>query len=302
MDMGSADRDMLASFLSQGQVESYAPKSGQIVGILKEMSDTMGKDLADATATEEAAIKDYEALSLAKTKEINTLTGAIESKLDKSGQLGVEIVSMREDLDDTTATLSEDKQFLANLEKGCTTKEAEWKERSKSRSDELLALAETIKILNDDDALELFKKTLPSPTLLQTQVSSKRLRKEALQYLDAVPGRSLRLIALAPRGGSQSFEKVLKMIDNMVVLLEKEQISDDDKKAYCEKELDTSDDDKKVLEQTMADLEKTIDDAKETVATLKEEIAALGKGIAELDGQVKEATEIRQEENADYKA
>merc|ERR1719282_808477 len=105
--MGSADRDMLTSFLSQGQTEGYAPKSGQIVGILKEMSDTMSKDLGDATATEEKAIKDYEALSLAKTKEIEALTSTIESKLERSGQLGVEIVAMKEDLDDTKGTLSE---------------------------------------------------------------------------------------------------------------------------------------------------------------------------------------------------
>merc|ERR1719160_731720 len=45
-DMIPADRDSLASFLSEG--ENYAPKSGDIVGILKTMLDEMTKDLADA--------------------------------------------------------------------------------------------------------------------------------------------------------------------------------------------------------------------------------------------------------------
>jgi len=301
VDMGSADRDMLTAFLSQGQAEGYSPKSGQIVGILKELSDTMGKELADTTGTEEQAIKDFEALSLAKEKEINALTASIESKLEKSGQLGVEIVALKEDLDDTKATLGEDQKFLMELKKGCETKEGEWQERSKTRTDELLALADTIKILNDDDALELFKKTLPSPTLLQTQVSAKKARAVALQLLDAAPGRSLRLVALALRGGTSSFEKVIKMIDDMVSLLGKEQTADDEKKTYCEKELDVSDDEKKVLEQTIGDLEKTIDDAKETIETLSDDIAALLKGIKELDKQVADGTEIRQEENAEYK-
>ena len=37
-----------------------------------------------------------------------------------------------------------------------------FEEYQKSQSEELVALSETIKMLNDDDALDLFKKTLPS--------------------------------------------------------------------------------------------------------------------------------------------
>jgi len=55
-----------------------------------------------------------------------------------------------------------------------------------------------------------------------------------------------------------------------------------------------------VLKQTISDLAKAIEDAEERIATLKEEIAALTKGIADLDNQVKEATETRQEENAQF--
>ena len=52
IDMSSADRDVLTSFLSRAQRSDYAPKSGEIVGILKQMTDTMEGDLANITATE----------------------------------------------------------------------------------------------------------------------------------------------------------------------------------------------------------------------------------------------------------
>merc|ERR1712045_843569 len=136
--------------------------------------------LADVTATEEAAIKNFDALMAAKKKELETNTAAIESKLERVGQVGLDIVEMKEDMDDTAKALSEDKKFLAELEKGCATKEAEWDERCKIRADELLALSDTIKILNDDDALDLFKKTLPTPSFIQVQDRSKALRKRAL--------------------------------------------------------------------------------------------------------------------------
>merc|ERR1719399_180245 len=110
---------------------------------------------------EEEAIKEYDELMAAKTKEVNALTKAIEEKMTRSGELGVAIAEMKNDLGDTAAALEEDKKFLADLEKNCATKQAEWDVICKTRSQELLALADTIKVLNDDDALELFKKTLP---------------------------------------------------------------------------------------------------------------------------------------------
>merc|ERR1719191_2150143 len=110
------------------------------------------------SATETTAISDYEALVAAKEKEIAANSEAIESKLSRKGQLEVELVNMKEDLDDTGKALVADKKFLSEMDKSCATKQAEWEERSKTRTEELLALADTIKLLNDDDSLELFKK------------------------------------------------------------------------------------------------------------------------------------------------
>jgi len=303
-DMNSVDREMLTSFLSQGQ--GYAPQSGQIVGILKQMKDTMEANLAEITAAEEEAIKTFEALMAAKKKEIDANTAALESKLERVGQTGLDIVQMKEDLDDTKKALAEDKQFLAELQKGCATKQAEWDERCKVRADELLALADTIKILNDDDALDLFKKTLPSPSLIQTQVSSKAMRKRALAVLQVAQAHSkspqLDFIALALREGNRGpFDKVIGMIDEMVAILGKEQTTDDDKKAYCEAELDKTEDEKKALERKVDDLGSALDDTKGMISTLTEEIAALVEGIKNLDKSVAEATENRKAENAEYK-
>merc|ERR1719161_3374574 len=85
MDMSNVDRQMLASFLSGKS--GYAPASGEILGILKTMDDEMQADLKDATAAEEAAIKAFEGLVAAKTKEINALQAAIETKTVRVGEI-----------------------------------------------------------------------------------------------------------------------------------------------------------------------------------------------------------------------
>merc|ERR1719274_294688 len=97
--MNSADRDLLASFLSEG--DNYAPKSGEIVGILKTMHDEMSKDFADATSEEQAAIADFDSLMASKKKEIDSLTKAIETKTARVGELGVKIAEAENDLEDT---------------------------------------------------------------------------------------------------------------------------------------------------------------------------------------------------------
>jgi chromosome segregation ATPase len=300
MDISSVDREMITSFLTQGSGDAagYAPASGSIVGILKQMTDTMAADLATATSEEEAAVKAFDGLIAAKTKEINSLTKQIESKTARVGELGVALVTQKEDLDDTTKALIKDEKFLQDMEKDCKTKDEEWAARCKLRSEELLAIADTIKILNDDDALELFKKTLPSPSLIQLSASGQAVKVRAIAAIGKGDFR-LNLISLALKGKKVSFDKVLTMIDDMVTLLKKEQVDDDNKKEYCEGLIDKTEDKVKELELTVSDLGKAVADAKEGIATLAEELESLADGIKALDKQVAEATEQRKEEHAE---
>merc|ERR1719433_1303133 len=123
----------------------------------------MKQHLAEAITAENEAVTAFNGLMAAKGKEVAALGNSIESKMQKTGTDGVSMAQMQNDLVDTKEALEGDKHFLADLEAGCSTKTAEWEKRVKTRAEELVALADTIKVLNDDDALDLFKKTLPSP-------------------------------------------------------------------------------------------------------------------------------------------
>eukprot|EP00747_Dinoflagellata_sp_TGD_P152144 gnl/TRDRNA2_/TRDRNA2_177268_c4_seq8.p1 gnl/TRDRNA2_/TRDRNA2_177268_c4~~gnl/TRDRNA2_/TRDRNA2_177268_c4_seq8.p1 ORF type:complete len:726 (+),score=275.62 gnl/TRDRNA2_/TRDRNA2_177268_c4_seq8:84-2261(+) len=306
-DVADIDRQDALSFLSGSDEESYQG-SGQIVGILKTMQETMEKDLKEAEETEAAAITSYDELMAAKKKEIEVATVSIEKKTKRTGELAVEIVQMKGDLEDTQEQLVEDEKFLAELDKTCAAKQAEWAERVKMRQEELLALADTIKILNDDDALELFKKTLPASgsSFVQVAVSAKEMRERALEIIrKAKSGKHnprLDLVALALSGKKNGLDGVIKMIDEMAATLKKEQEDDDHKKEYCLHTFDVTDDKKKALEKKISDLETSVEEDKDAISTLVSEIDALGDGIRELDKSVAEATEVRKEENEDYTA
>jgi len=306
MDMTNVDRQMLASFLS-GKA-GYAPASGEIVGILKTMQDEMTASLTEAKANEESAIAGFEELKAAKTKEINALQASIESKMTRVGDLAVKTAEMENDLEDTREDLAESKKFLADLDVNCANKKKEWAAYQKMQGEELLALADTIKVLNDDDALELFKKTLPgsSASLLQVKITAKSMAKSALAVLKQarVGAKDPRVdfLEIALKGGKVGFEKIIKLIDELVATLQQEQKDDNAKKDWCEAELDKTEDTKKVLQNKVSDLETAIDDATENVGNLKAEIEALDDGIRALDKEVGESTEQRKEEHDDFTA
>merc|ERR1719446_879745 len=100
---------------------------------------------------------------------------------------------------------------------------------------------------------------------MQVKVTSGAMRERAMTVLKA--GRHsdprLDLIEMAMRGGKGGFEKIIKMIDELVVNLGEEQKADNEKKEYCLDELDKSEDTKKELELDIGDLEKAIADAEE---------------------------------------
>jgi len=302
------DRMAVVNFLSTGTGDEsgYTPASGEILGILKEMEADFQKDLAGLESAEAESVKIYEELMAAKTKEVHTLGQSIEKKTARSGELSVEIVHMKQDLTESEALLVEDQKFLKDLDANCANKEQEWSERQRVRAEELTAIHETIQILNDDDALDLFKKTLPSASFVQVDTGRQHSLQRALALVkkSSKPGVAdrpeIRFLALALQGKKVDFSKVIKMIDDMIVLLKQEQVDDDAKKEYCRAQFSSTKDQGKELEQKIEDLSTNIEDKTENIAQLQDEMKTLNAEITELDKLVQEATEQRKKENTEF--
>jgi len=296
------DRETLTDFLSvNANTRATVSGTGEIIGILKQLLEDMEKELDAITKDENASITEYEGLVSAKEKEIQVATENIEKKMERAGETAVKIVSLKNDLEDTKESLGADEQFLMELKKSCGTADEEYAKRKEARAMETVAVAETIKILNDDDALDLFKKTLPSPALLQMR-QSRDVRAQALRVLQKVktPATDFSFISLMLRGKKQGFAKVIKLIDNLVVTLGKEQTDDDAQRTWCNQEFDSSDDDEKDLKRRISGFETRITENEESIATLTDELAALKKGIKELDVAVEDATTQRKDAHKEF--
>jgi len=296
-------RRTLTEFLSTKS--QYAPGSGEIVGILKQLLEDMEKELAEMTEEENTAIAEFESLTAAKEKEIQAATEAVESKTARLGDTAVAVVNLKNDLEDAQDSLAEDQKFQAELASSCGTAQSEYDSRVSMRAEESVAVSETIKVLNDDDALDLFKQTLPSKSFLQMGSQSQRdVRDDALAALNGISdkknGAQMGLIQLALMGKKAGFEKIVKMMTDMVALLKKEQVDDEAQKEWCEAEFDTSEDKSKDLKRKIANLATAIEETKAGISQTADEIAALKAGIVALDTSVAEATEQRKAEHAEY--
>merc|ERR550514_2128395 len=163
----SFDRESLVSFLEQKEGGDYVPQSGQIIGIMKQMLEDMQKGSAEADAEEAKAVAAFNDLAGSKNKEVSVATSAIETKTVRSGELAVSTVQAQNALDDSEAELADAEKFAATLKVQCAEKTTEFQARSKLRAEEVAAISEAIAILNDDDALDVFKKAVPAAAAFQ---------------------------------------------------------------------------------------------------------------------------------------
>merc|ERR1719235_2344777 len=211
-NMDTEDRKNVVAFLEENG--DYAPASGQIVGILKGMKDDMEAELKEAIAAEEKSIAGFGELKASKESEVELATEAIEAKTSRAGEIAVSAVQTKDSLEDTEEELADAQKLLTQLSTECKTKESEWAEKCKVRAEEVKAISEAISILNDDDALDVFKKARPS-ALVQEQLGF--LQKSNSPASKAKKAQAL-LVASAKKVNSPQMNLLLYTLNSQLKL------------------------------------------------------------------------------------
>merc|ERR1719487_2505914 len=184
----------------------------------------------------------------AKGEEISAATKGIETKMARSGELAVSVATASADLEGSKDSLAEDTTMKAALAKSCAAKTKEFDARAKIQAEEVTAISETIQILNSDDSLDTFKKTLPSggaAVFMQTASRSKSqlarfsgiLNRLAAADLPHMANYKLMLLQTKSKQHMGNFEHIAVMIEDMIKLLGNEQKDDDKQKGFCDGEI-----------------------------------------------------------------
>merc|ERR1719262_1905312 len=282
--------------------QSYAPQSGEIFGILKQMKETFETNLSTSHKEEMANQKAYEDLKAAKEEEIKAGQEQVDTKTQELADTDEKNAQAKEDVEDTKKALSADEQFLMMLKEKCSMTDSEWEERQKTRQLEMEAVSKALAVLSGDDAHDLFTKTF-NPSLLQKDASmhsERRLQASKLLSSVAKKLQNPRLATLAVRVRLDAFTRVKKAIDDMVAQLLKEKEDEIKHKDFCVEEFNTNELQTEKKEREKADLTAKIEDLEMTIKALTEAIDALKAEIAEMQVQLKRAGEDREKENKEF--
>mmetsp|Transcript_25493 Transcript_25493/g.58813 ORF Transcript_25493/g.58813 Transcript_25493/m.58813 type:complete len:693 (-) Transcript_25493:63-2141(-) len=295
-----------SSFLSIPGFQSYTPQSGQIFGVLKQMLADFKDDLSASQSAEEKAAADYAGLKAAKQSEIASGKKRVE-KLDQDlADADEKYVQEAKMLEDTEAQLDLDREFLASLKQKCKETDEEFEQRVKDRHEEIAAVEETIKILNDDEAFKVFDKTVSTPAVfIQVSDTSSRelkVRQRAVSVLTnaAKLTGAPQLALLAANAKLDAFTKVKAEIDKLVAELSAQQSEEEAHKDWCIDEFAKNE----RSESEQSDKKENLD---VKIASLEKEIASLGtsinetsEAISEMKTQMKRASETREAEYGDF--
>merc|ERR1719331_2410597 len=128
--------------------KKYEARSGGIQDILKDMLKTFEDNLEEATAAEEKAAADFDALMGAKKEQLSTAKQALLDKSGEKGARGEALATSKEEKEDLEGQNSRDEGYLADTKKTCEERAADWGDRKKLRAEEIAAIQEAIGILH----------------------------------------------------------------------------------------------------------------------------------------------------------
>jgi len=283
--------------------QSYAPQSGQIFGILKQMKESFESNLSASQKEEMQNQAAYEDLKKAKEAEIKAGQDQKDTKTQELADTDQTLAQTKQDLEDTRNSLSADQKFLMNLKETCAMTDSEWEERQKARQEEIQACSEALAILSSDDAHDTFTKTFNFAQVKVSKTGKERRANAANVLLAAArASHNPQLAALAAHVRLDAFTKVKAAIDDMIAALLKEKADEIKHKDFCTQGLNDNARAQELKARDIDDLEAEIETLTSTIDELTKSIATLEAEIAEMQTQLKRAGEDRELENKDFQA
>merc|ERR1719217_759389 len=294
----------IASLLQQpASAGSYAPASGEIFGILKQMKETFETDLAAAQEDEKKSQAAYEELKAAKEAEI---AAAQEQVTTKTGELATtkeKKAAAETDKEETMESLAADEKYLVNLKEKCALTSKEYEERLATRQLEIQAVSKAMGVLTSEDAMDTFSNTFSFVQTSQSMTNLKSKRRANASKLLADLARKYsnpHLMTLAMKVRLDAFEKVKAAIDDMIAELLKQQEDEKAQKDFCVEGFNTNEAGTTEKEREKTDLTTLIEDLTMQIDELHKAIETLKAEIGEMQLQLKRAGEDRDKENKEF--
>jgi len=295
----------------------YESHTGGILDTLDDLSEKAEAQLADARQAETTALHNFEMLKQSLQDQIKFATKDFDEAKKNLAASAQKKAANEGDLEVTSKELGEDKVALEDLKQDCMAKAQDYEAETKSRDEELKALAEAKKVISDStggaDSLS-YGDGAGAASFVQLKSESASAEFKAVRFVRDLAQKhgSAALVELASRmasafrlteggtNGQDPFGKVRDLISGMIEQLEADQSAEATEKAWCDKETAESTAKKEDSTEAVEKLTTKIDQAKAKSAQLKEQVSDLQKSLLALTSSQAEMDKMRNEEKATY--
>jgi chromosome segregation ATPase len=282
--------------------KGYAPQSGQVMGVLKQMKDAFEEDIPEIQKDEQSKLKAYSEMKGAKESELEELRNAVEAHTQEYAANKEANGDAKYDMKDTKAAMDADQRFMLELIEKCTNAEHAYPKRAKLRQDEISAVSQAIAIL-DTDAVRDGQQTTFGFLQLNSQMQSKIFmarRAQAMAFLQKAVHQAPALALLLQGVGSDPFEKVIAAIDKLAKNLDIQQADEVKQRDFCIEEFHQNEVQKTRKTAESEGLAAKIEDLGATSKALGETLDTLKTEVKDLQTELQRATNARKEENMEY--
>merc|ERR550532_1061892 len=315
--IGTGDASKLAAFVQESGGDEddalgapagavYTSQSGGIIDTLQDLSEKAQAQLAETRKKEEAARHAYDMLKQSLTDEITEANKDLDAAKAGTAETAEKQAAAKADLGASTKELAEDVKAKESLHQDCVAKAESFEAEAKSRAEELQALAEAKKIIEEvvagpalDQVSFVQRSMLASGRDLHRYEAVRLVRDLAHKQHSAALTQLASQMAVAVHS-SDAFAKVKGLISDMIARLEAEAGADATKKAFCDKELAETNAKKADKSDEIAKLGTKIEQLSAKSAQLKEQVATLQSELSKLATAQAEMDQLRQGEAATF--
>merc|ERR1719482_482454 len=232
--------------VSAPEANAYEFQSGGVVEMLEKLLDKFRDERSTLEKDELGAKHAYEMVM----QDLQDSTEAAEKVMGRATVTKAEretaAAEAKGDLEDTTKARDGDQEYLDLLVAQCTQKSSDFEARQELRGEEIEAIGKAIEILSSGSVSGNADKYLPGfvqkkvTTFAQLRAGAKNVvQKNVASFLQgraaALNSRILSLVAT--KVAADPFEKVKKMIKDLIVRLMEEAGEEAEHKGWCDTEL-----------------------------------------------------------------
>merc|ERR1719428_2182415 len=321
--LSSADASRLTALVQSQQSDddeetgapdpaAYKGHSDGIIGTLEGLTEKAETQLDKARKAESTAAQNYEMLKQSLTDEMKFANADMDKAKKGLAESQEKKATAEGDLEVTEKDLAEDIKTKSTLHQDCMSAAEEFELTTKSRGEELAALATAKKVIKESTGGAAGQTYFNQVSFMQLSSSADLANVEAIRFvrdlarkskspaMAQLASRMSSAIRLGAAAGEDPFAKVKGLITDMIATLESEAEEDASQKAYCDKEMGETTAKKDDLTAESEKLSTKIAQDKAASAKLKEEVATLQNELAAMAKAKAEADKMRAEEKATY--